>query len=145
MERINCKYYDTEEFCNKCFDSNSFSLFHLNIASLPKHFDELKSLLNQTGHDFSIIGLTETAFQSNIPSANCHLDGYSFVHTPAEGPKGGALIYIHNNLEYVERPDLDKLAYKSCELESKFVELVKGNCKNFIIGCISQSLGDANH
>ena len=36
----------------------------------------------------------------------------------------------------VERPDLDKLAYKSCELESKFVELVKGNCKNFIIGCI---------
>ena len=74
--------------------------FHLNIASLPKHFDELKSLLNQTGHDFSIIGLTETAFQSNIPPANCHLDGYSFVHTPAEAPKGGALIYIHNNLEY---------------------------------------------
>ena len=88
----------------------------MNIASLSKHCDELNSLLGQFGHDFSIIGITETGFQINIPSSNCNLDGYSYTHATAEGSKGGALIYIRENLEFIERPDLDKLGYKSLKL-----------------------------
>lgn len=36
------------------------SFFHMNIASLSLHFDELKALLGNLGDDFGIIGITET-------------------------------------------------------------------------------------
>ena len=72
---VNCKYYDTRQFSDLNVSPNNFSLFHMNIASLSLHFDELKILLNQLGHDFNIIGITETKFQTNIPPTNCDLPG----------------------------------------------------------------------
>ncbi|XP_057308206.1 uncharacterized protein LOC130646085 [Hydractinia symbiolongicarpus] len=108
----------------------------MNIASLSKHLDELKVLLQQLGHDFSIIGITETKFQINVPPINCDLPGYSFTHTPTKGEKGGALLYVSNHLQFIERLDLDTLAYKSSELESKFIEIIQAKDKNMIVGCI---------
>ena len=81
MGEVNCKYYDNNDFSNPRFDSNKFSLFYMNIASLPKHFDELKILLDQLGNVFSI---TETKFQSKNPPINCDISGYTFKHTPTE-------------------------------------------------------------
>ena len=48
----NCKYYECHEL-NSVFlnnKSNSFSAFHINIASLNCHFDELNALLAQLQH-----------------------------------------------------------------------------------------------
>ena len=53
---VNCKYYDVNEFSDLDTSLNYFSLFHLNIASLTKHYDELRVLLDQLGHGFSIAG-----------------------------------------------------------------------------------------
>ena len=51
----------------KEFSDDTFSLLHLNIRSISKHFDELQMLLNnQSKHSFSVIGLTETWLSSNI-------------------------------------------------------------------------------
>ncbi|XP_057310678.1 uncharacterized protein LOC130648640 [Hydractinia symbiolongicarpus] len=136
MGGVNCKYYDPIEFSALQVNSDKFSLFHMNIASLSKHIDELKILLGQLGHDFSVIGITETKFQTKIPPINCDLSGYSFTHTPTEGEKGGALLYIPNHLQFIERPDLDTLAYKSKELESKFIEIIRAKDRNMIVGCI---------
>ncbi|XP_057290769.1 uncharacterized protein LOC130613442 [Hydractinia symbiolongicarpus] len=66
----------------------------------------------------------------------CDLPGYSFTHTPTEGEKGGALLYVSNHLQFIERLDLDTLAYKSSELESKFIEIIQAKDKNMIVGCI---------
>ena len=136
MAGVNCKYYDTNEFSELNFDSKIFSIFHMNIASLSKHYDELRVLLTQLKHDFSIIGITETKFQSNNPPTNCDIPGYTFKHTPTEGEKGGALLYIPNHFQFVERLDLDTLAYKSKELESKFIEIIQSKDKNILVGCI---------
>ena len=137
MSGVNCKYYDVNDFTSLDFiGSNNFSLFHLNIASLSKHFDELSVLLGQLGHGFSIIGITETGFQNNIPAINCDLPGYNYVHTPTKSEKGGALLYISDCLQYTERVDLDKITYKDRELESKFIEIIQANDKNIIVGCI---------
>ena len=35
-------------------------MFHMNIKSLPKHFDELQQYLNMLEYDFSVIGISET-------------------------------------------------------------------------------------
>ena len=65
--RVNCKYYDIDEFCSSKFNNNdSFSLFHLNIASLTAHFDELNTMINLLDFDFNIIGITETRIENNF-------------------------------------------------------------------------------
>ena len=50
---INCNYVD-------------ISSFHLNIASLSKHKEELETILNMIDLKFDILGITETKIKSNI-------------------------------------------------------------------------------
>ena len=56
-----CSYLDCVEF-NSIISKTptKFSAFHLNIASMSKHFDELGDLLAQLKCDFSFIGISET-------------------------------------------------------------------------------------
>ena len=82
--------------------------------------------LGQLGHGFNIIGITEAGFQNNIPLSNCDLPGYNYAPTPTKVVKGGAFLYISDNLQYTERVDLDSIAYKDKELESKFIEIILG-------------------
>lgn len=110
--RINCKYYDSYEFRDKKIDSSCFSLFHMNISSLSKHFDELHALIGDLKHNFSVIGICETGFNSSTAPINCDLEGFSYKHTPTLGTKGGALLYISNKFSFMERLDLDKLCYR---------------------------------
>ena len=122
---INCKYYDSEEFTETFSRSKHFSAFHLNIASLSKHFDELQTLLSLLGVNFSVIGITETKFLKNTqPSINFSLQNYSVEHTPTELSAGGALLYISKHLTYKPHKYLDKKMYKSKELESIFAEII---------------------
>ena len=138
MEGVNCRYYDTAEFSALNTKDAHFSLFHLNIASLSLHFDELKNLLNLLGHDFDIIGITETKFQSTLPPINWDLSGYTFVHTPTESENGGALLYAPNDPHFIGCPKLDALIYKSKELESKFIEIIWPNRKNYILPLLDE-------
>ena len=62
--------------------------------------------------------------------------GYNYAPTPTKGVKGGALLYISDDLQYTERADLDSIAYKDKELESKFIEIIQANDKNIIVGCM---------
>ncbi|XP_057290925.1 uncharacterized protein LOC130613625 [Hydractinia symbiolongicarpus] len=129
-------FYDSVEFVSQNFNSSYFSLFHLNISSLSKHFNDLTYLLSDLNFNFSAIGITETGLQSKSPSLNCNLNGYTFIHTPSESIKGGALLYISDKLSCSSRPDLDQLCYISHQLESVFVEVIHPKGKNYIIGCI---------
>ena len=133
MDGVNCKYYDVEEFSALDVNNSEFLLFHMNIASLSKHFDELKTLLGQLRHDISVIGITETGFQDNVPLINFDLPGYSYKHTSTKGEKGGALVFIRDNLDYIEHPDLDLLAYKDNCLESKFIEIIQAKGKTLLL------------
>ena len=134
--QVNCKYYDIDEFCSSKFNNNdSFSLFHLNIASLTAHFDELNTMINLLDFDFNIIGITETRIKNNIPpTINIDIEGYSIEQTPTEASCGGALLYIANKFQYKTRPDL--LLYKIKSLESIFIEILCQNQQNIVVGCI---------
>ena len=61
-ENIRCNYYFEDVFNEKMkeVDKSSLSMFHLNVKSLPKHFDELELYLNSLDVKFSFLGLTET-------------------------------------------------------------------------------------
>ena len=58
-----------------------------------------------------------------------------------ESSRGWTLTYIDQNVKYKIREDL-KL-YKSEEIESIFLEIIKNNQKNVIVGCIYKHPGVA--
>ena len=134
---IKCKYFNVDDFCSSNFDSsNSFSVFHLNIASLKAHFDELNTMLNLLDFNFSVIGLTETKIKKDIHSiVPISIKGYSCEHTPTESACGGALLYISDGLHYKPRNDL--LIYKSCIcLNLSLLRFLCPKKSNIIVGCI---------
>ena len=76
-----------------------FSLFHLNISSLPYHFQDLNNLLKSLKKNFSIIGITESRLKVNSqPLINIDLNNYNIESTPTESEKGGTLLYISSDL-----------------------------------------------
>ena len=133
---INCTYEDIESFKLKKTDKE-LSFFHLNIASLSKHKEELETSLSLLKHKFDIIALTETRIKNNATlNYDINLNGYNVCSTPTESDKGGTLIYITNSLKYRERKDLDEIMYKEYDLEATFLEIINTDSKNIICGCI---------
>ena len=133
-----CNYLDCDDF-NKIFtvsNSNKLSLFHLNINSLAKHFENLNSLLNSIHNKFEIIGISETRINRNSIPLNFNIPGYSSIFNNTESAAGGTALYISNSIEYKSRNDLSNHLYLSKELESSFCELNLRKQQNIVIGCI---------
>ena len=133
---INCKYLDLASFQFKP-DKNKFSVFHTNIGSLAKHKEELENTLALLNYKFDVIGITETKLKKQLkPKIDISLSGYKCYRVDTEAEKGGTLIYVSNNINSKERPDLESLLYKSEVLESTFIEINNHRKKNILIGCI---------
>lgn len=139
VAKINCKYYNPDDFISLPSKKKSLSCFHLNITSLDKHFDNLYSLLSKLNHQFDILGITETRFQSpfDSSSSNISFHGYKHYDTPAVTSVGGTALYISESYNSKPRLDLSKLVFSdSGNLESTFAEICLTNRKNIIVGCI---------
>ena len=142
-KKINCKYYDIDSFNNEFTKRHdNLPLIHLNIRSLPKHFDNFQDLLNSLNCRFKIIGLSETRLTSSscIPH-NLELEGYSLTSNRTEASAGGTSIYVCNTLSYKLRNDLSTMLYLSRQLESTFIEISRNGKRNIIVGCIYKHPG----
>ena len=124
IQNLNCDYYLEEKLIKEIEDystkGNHLSLFHLNIKSLPKHYDELQIFLKSLEHKFSIVGLTETWLDENkhdlydLPDYNC-------IHRYREGRRGGGVsLCLRNGIPHTSRNDLE---YFDSEMESVFIEI----------------------
>lgn len=135
-----CNYFSTESLqsllSNNAMNTDDYlSLFHLNIRSLPKHFDDLTVYLSMLPLQFKIIGLTETWLTSQKVSLY-NIQGYNHVHTCRSDRSGGGVsLFIHDSLTFSIRSDLTN--FLEHEAESLFLECTipfqKGK---IIIGCI---------
>ena len=130
------KYITNTQFHNiiKDFNNDTFSLLHLNIRSLNKHFDELQSFLdNPSNKQLSVIGLTETwlSHDSNLPFL---IDNYDFVFKNRQGRVGGGVaLYVLKSLNYVLH---DNISIMNNVLETLFIEIMNPGGKNIIVGVI---------
>ena len=64
----NFKYYEIPDIKNLNRANENFkqlSLFHLNISSLPFHFEELTSVLDESKYKFDILGISESRLKLN--------------------------------------------------------------------------------
>ena len=124
-------------FCSNCITENLPFCGTYSLASMPKHFDELNTLLVSLQHKFSVIGISETRFVKDRPTSfNFNITGYSAIHTTTESSAGGALLYISDRFSYFPRTDLDQCMYLSNQLESVFAEITLPKKSNIIVGCI---------
>ena len=135
-----CDYYLEDKFiseisCNESLN-NSLSLFHMNIRSLPKYFDELEIYLESLKYQFSIIGITETRLNASNEESYS-LKKYSSINEYRRGRKGGGVsLFVHDSIKYNRRTDLD---FFDCEMETIFIELDKSifsTKRNIILGLI---------
>ena len=126
LNSTTCKYLEYQDFNTLSQNTRcKFSAFHLNIASMSRHFDEFSTLLSLLQHKFSFIGISETRFLNHQePLFDFSIPGYSHISTPTESSAGGVLLYISNSFAFKTRPDLSKLVYQSKNLESVFAEII---------------------
>ena len=108
---------------------------HLNILSLPYHFNEFSELLNDLKIKWKIISITESRLRSEkSPPSDINLPNYEIEHEPNKPNKGGALVYIFNELNYKAKNNLD--IHKNKELESIFNEVISKSQENVVVGCM---------
>ena len=131
---ITSKYYSPNDFITSKIPKNCFSIFHLNIASLEGHHDDLVSLLSVLDFNFDVIGITESKIRNGKPIKNINIDGYKYEFTPTETFFGGTTIYVRDVYEYEKRNEYS--LSKEGVAESVFIELKSSNRKNVVIGCI---------
>ena len=115
-EETNCKHHTIDQLNkrNIAKHSKKLSLMHLNISSLPYHFDEISELLNDLTIKFKILGITERRLRSEKSLlSDINLPNYKIEHMPIKANKGGALLYIFNELNYKVRNNLQIHKIKS--------------------------------
>ena len=132
---VNSKYYNIKEFNGIKPDSSScFSITHVNLASLNKHIDDLHLILSLLDINFDIIAISEHKI-NNEPSKNIDISGYhKFVFEPTKSTHGGTGFYVKENINFIERKDLNINSIYNCE--AYFIEINYQNKKNLIIGCL---------
>ena len=121
---LNCDYYYEDKFRCKLHktDESRLSLFHLNIKSISKHYDELELYLKSLEFMFSFIGLTKTWLDVDKEEFY-DLNGYTSVNRYRKDKKGGGVsVHILQGITFTLRNDLD---YFDSEMETVFIELDK--------------------
>ena len=68
-DNIESKYYTPAQFISEKLSKKSFTMFHMNIASLQAHIDELRTLLTLHDHPFDAICITETRLYESAEKA----------------------------------------------------------------------------
>ena len=119
---------------SKNFKRKTLSLFHMNVCSLIKNFDDFNILLNDLNVNFHILAITESCIKKDSLSLiNLQLDNYSVEQTPTETSAGGILLYMSKRLSYQLRNDR-----KFChprKIESIFIEILCSKSTNIIVVC----------
>ena len=136
FQNLDSPYYTPEELItfSKEISENMFSIFHLNIRSVNKNFENLKNLLQEIKHDFKVVSLSESRLKDENANQNSlyQIPNYIPIHQIRKGSSkgGGVSIYIHKTLNYKLRCDK---SICNPDIEALTIEIIKENKKNLII------------
>lgn len=129
------KYFSASElnnFLNSSNCTNSSSMIHFNIRSLPKNFDQLNEHLSTFDKNIDIIAISETRLNDKSVS-NIDLPHYDFFQDNSPTMAGGVALYISNHLKAKHRPDLN---FEMQQVESCWVEFDTSKSTSTVIGCV---------
>ena len=106
----------------------------LNIASLPKHIEEIGLILAEKCLD--ILALNETRLDNNITNQDMFIQNYDLIRADRSRTGGGVCLYIRNSINYFER-----IALTRDNLEAVCIEVNKPSSASFIVGTIYRPPG----
>ena len=137
---VNCNYYIEQSFTEKLhdleIDSNNFSILHLNIRSLTKNMTDMELYLKKLGHQFTVLGFTETWLTTENADLY-NLPGYQHFYLCRKQRKGGGLsLFVKDGIYAKECTVLNNM---TDVLEALFIEIPKANTgsdKDTVIGLI---------
>ena len=92
---VSNKYRDPVYFCNLPgnIKSKSLSIYHHNVCSLSKDFDQLHALLKELAIDSEFIGITKSRIsKTNFSPINIALANYATEQTPTESNAGETVL-----------------------------------------------------
>lgn len=137
----NCSYYLEEEFVKKLrysrTNSQSFSILHTNIRSIPKNLEELEKYLSLLHYEFTVIGISETWLNESNVSQYC-IPNYRHEYLCRQSGKkgGGVSLFVKTGIDFTRRHDL---TFSENFCECLFVEISMnsfGISKNSLIAVI---------
>ena len=119
----------------KNFSENVVSIFHVNIRSMKKNFENFKDLYYALDSRFRIICFSETwADDSCGKNSLYQLKNYNVIHQIRNACKGGGLcIFVHESLCYNIRKDLCSNNY---DIETLAIETESKRSKSIILNVI---------
>ena len=99
-EILSSKYYEPNEMTTLLKNTNKhFSFFHLNISSLPFHFEELSTLISEHNLNFDFLGISESRLKLNQnPLTSVQLPGDNIEYPPTECDNGGTFLYVKKRI-----------------------------------------------
>ena len=138
ISTISSRYYDLNEI-NKIKPSRKiFSVFHTNIRSLSKHFDELHTQLNLLNIPFDIIDISESKQQVGKDFVvNIQVDRYAIYSQLSKNSCGGCVLYVNSRLDYHVRDDLSVI---EDDYETIWMEINNHKSKNLLCCCLYRHL-----
>ena len=92
-------YYETDQITKiPGITNHKYNALHLNIRSLPKNIELLRTMLDQLNDDgieIHFVLLCET-FPNDANTTMCNIAGYNLINRNRQcGSRGGVAIYIY--------------------------------------------------
>lgn len=132
FEKLNCKHVMPDNL--KAFNNLPFSLVHLNMQSLNKHYDDLLAQLASMDHTINIIGCTENWMNDSTYKDILNLNVYTLYNNNRTGKLGGVVcIYTNKKQSVTVRDDL---YIDNDQIDSIFVEINIEGRKSIVVGVI---------
>ena len=89
------KYFEPNEISFLIKKPHKLTIFHLNISSLPHHFEEFSTILAENKLDFDFLGLSEPRIKLHrTPIISIQPPGYNLEYNPTESGNRSTLLYI---------------------------------------------------
>ena len=96
LPEVNCSYYEVQEYRDTVNKLNDLVVFHHNVRSFNRNFDQLSLLLDSVKQKVGVIVLSETWFTERLCT---EIDGYVGHHVCRRDRVGGGVsVYVRCGL-----------------------------------------------
>ena len=127
----------TAQPLNLNLTNKGLKIGHLNIQGLQNKFDQVDLMLNSSGNEIHIFGLSETKLKNFHPDSAFNIDNYQlfrkdrFISNERREQGGGIIVYVRNGVKAERRQDLERN-----EIECVWLEVSPKKSKSFLVGIL---------
>ena len=130
-----CSSMSAQSMLNLGLGKKGFKMGHLNVQGIQNKIEQIDLLLNSSGNDIHLFGLSESKLNDSHTSNFFNIKNFQLFRKdrvisavrPEQG--GGIIVYVKDGIKCERRLDLE------CEnIECIWLEIFPKNSKSFLIG-----------